>query len=52
MREGTRRERSSEAARRKACEKEVKRRHAIAGMILSLAFAALMVAAHHWGLFR
>jgi hypothetical protein len=32
----------------KAKEKEVKRRYAIAGMILTLAFAALMIVAHHW----
>jgi hypothetical protein len=42
---------SNEAARRQAKEKEVKRRHAIAGMILTLAFTALMMAAHHWRLF-
>jgi hypothetical protein len=29
----------------------MKRRYAIAGMILTLAFAALMAAAHHWRLF-
>ena len=47
------RERSAEMERRAAQRKKRSERgYAIAGMVLTLAFAALMMVAHHWHYFR